>query len=60
MTDFGYVEIYGRPVPVQITKVFYCHDEPVTWIVTDGETIWETHQRPYPDLSVFCGGFIPM
>lgn len=54
----GYIEIDGKYIYVTTIAKFYCHGAVVTRHVTDGKTIWETHDRLVPDLSWFCG-FVP-
>ena len=56
----GYLDVDGTPIWVKVIKTYYCHGSPVTRIVTDGKTIWETHDMLYPDLSFFYGAcFVP-
>ena len=55
----GYIEIDGKIVFVTTIAKFYCHGEVVTRHVTDGKTIWETHEALMPDLSYFYGTFVP-
>ena len=55
----GYVTIDDKPVYVTVCKIFYCHKTPVAYWVTDGHTIWETCERPYPNLGYFYNYFVP-
>lgn len=56
----GYIEIDGKPMLVTVLQTIYCHDAPVTRIVTDGTTIWETHDPILPEASYFENTWIPM
>lgn len=55
----GYILINGKPTLVKVLKEYTCHGEVVTRHVTDGKTIWETHEALMPDLSFFYGTFVP-
>ena len=55
----GYIEIDNKIVFVTTIAKFYCHGEVVTRHVTDGKTIWETHERLMPDPTCFYSGFVP-
>lgn len=55
----GYIRIDGKPIRVKVLKEYYCHGAVVTRHVTDGKTIWETHEPLYPDLSYFYGIWVP-
>lgn len=57
MSQQGYIEIDGKPTFVTVLQTYYCHNIPVTRIVTDGTSIWETHEPLVPDLGYFCGGW---
>ena len=59
----GYLEINNEIVQVNVIRTFYIDGDPVAyWVVPENETtIYETTERPVPDLSYFCGGsFVPM
>ena len=55
----GYILINDQPMYVTVLEEFYCHGAVVMRHVTDGKTIWETHERLYPSLTCFYDYFIP-
>lgn len=55
----GYIKIDGEIIFVTTIAKFYCHGDVVVRHVTDGKTIWETHDRLMPDLFCFYGYFVP-
>ena len=47
--------------PVTVLKTLYCHDAPVTYIVSDGRSIYEFHGTLYhEDPGSQCDWWIPM
>jgi len=55
----GYIKIDEKITFVTTIAKFYCHGAVVTRHVTDGKTIWETHERLAPDPSYFYCCFVP-
>ena len=55
----GYILIDGKPTFVKVLKEYTCHGAVVTRHVTDGKTIWETHESLMPDPYCFYYNFVP-
>jgi len=50
-----------RATQVTVLKTLYCHNAPVTYIVSDGCSIYEFHGTLYyEDPGLMCDWFVPM